>query len=403
MVAPLAGIRVLEVASWLAAPSAAALMADMGAAVIKVEPPGGEAYRYSAFRAIESDVPVQTTYAFELDNRGKRSVTVDLGKPGAGTIIERLVQQADVFITNLIQRRRVQYGLTVEALQAINPRLIYTSFSGYGIETPDADRVGFDFAAFWARAGIQSLLGEPDEPPPPCRGGQGDHTTALNLLASTLAALRLRDQTGEGQVVDVTLVGTGIWTIGTDLSGALPTRKQPVRQSRKRPLNPLRNSYRCRDGRWLMLVMAQPDRYWRQVCHALGHPEWEADARYATIEKRTENSEAFTRALDAVFATADFADWRPRLDAANLIWAPVAELPDVMEDPTLRALGSFSPVEHPLLGSFETLSAPFRIQGADIAVRGPAPAPGEHTSDILDELGFDAEAVADLANSGVFG
>jgi len=403
MVAPLAGIRVLEVASWLAAPSCAALMADMGADVIKVEPPGGDAYRHSASRAIDGAADLQTTYAFELDNRGKRSITVNLGAPGAAQVIGRLVERADIFITNLIQPRRLNYSLTVADLRALNPRLIYVSFSGYGAETPDAHRAGFDFAAFWARGGVQALLGEPDAPPPPCRGGQGDHTTALNLLASTLAALRLRDLTGEGQTVEVTLVGTGLWTVGSDLSGVLQTRRQPERHDRARPQNPLRNSYRCRDGKWLMLVMAQPDRYWPHLCRALDRPEWISDPRFDSLRKRSESSAALTAELDAIFGAADYAAFPPKLDAAGLIWAPVAELPDVIDDPTVRALGSFSPVTHPRLGSFETLSAPFRIEGADIAVRGPAPSPGEHTADVLAEIGFGDEEVATFATDGVFG
>ncbi len=403
MPAPLEGIRVLEVANWLAAPGAAALMADMGADVIKIEPPGGEAYRHSVDRAIASDVKLQTTYAFELDNRGKRSMTIDLAAFGARAVMHKLVAGSDIFITNLIQPRRVQFGLTDDALLAINPRLIYTSFSGYGTDGPEAGRAGFDYAAFWARSGIQSLLGEPGEPPPPCRGGQGDHTTALNLLASTLAALRLRDITGEGQIIDVTLLGTGIWTIATDMSGALPARTQPAKQDRTRAPNPLRNSYVCGDGKWLMLVMAQPDRFWGPLCRILDKPEWEHDPRYDSLASRAQNTVELTQAIDRVLASADRDHWAAKFDAANLIWAPVLELPEVIEDSTVRSLGTFSEINHPALGRFETLSAPFRIRGADISVRGPAPDPGQHTDALLDEMGFDSDQIADLAAAGVFG
>jgi crotonobetainyl-CoA:carnitine CoA-transferase CaiB-like acyl-CoA transferase len=348
-------------------------------------------------------VKLHTTYAYELDNRGKRSITLDLGAEGSRVVMQELVSQADVFITNLIPRRRAQFGLTEETLLAVNPRLVYASVSGYGTEGPEADRAGFDYAAFWARSGIQSLLGEPDAPPPPCRGGQGDHTTALNLLASVLAGLRLRDMTGEGQVVDVTLVGTGLWTIATDLSGALPTGTQPARPDRTRPPNPLRNSYRCADGKWLMLVMAQPDGYWPAFCRALEHPEWQNQPEYDSLSSRMQNSARFTSLLDETFATADRETWARRLDAEGLIWAPVQELPDVIDDPTIRGLGSFSTVEHPAIGSFETVSAPFHIKGADIAVRGPAPDPGQHTTEILDALGFDSDQIAEFAAGGAFG
>ncbi|HEX5368115.1 MAG TPA: CoA transferase [Dehalococcoidia bacterium] len=403
MVAPLSGVRVLEVANWLAAPGAAALMADLGADVIKVEPPGGEAYRYSVDRALSTGMKLQTTYAFELDNRGKRSLTLDLAASGSSEVLQKLVVGSDIFVTNLIPRRRKQFGVTEDELLKLNPRLVYASVSGYGTEGAEADRAGFDYAAFWARSGIQSLMGEPNDAPPPCRGGQGDHTTALNLLAATLAALRMRDLTGEGQVVDVTLLATGIWTIATDMSGALPTHTQPPKVERAQPPNPLRNSYLCADGRWLMLVMAQPDRYWAALCKALGHPEWENDPRYDSLASRGRNSLEFTREMEAVFATATRAEWALRLDHAGLIWAPILELPDVIDDPTVQSLGVFSEIEHPGLGKIETVSTPFQIRGADIRVRGRAPDPGAQTSDILAELGFSEDQVAELATSGAFG
>lgn len=403
MPAPLEGIRVVEVANWLAAPSAAALMADLGADVIKVEPPGGDVYRRYNLGAAASDAGPAVNYAFELDNRGKRSITVALTRPGGSDVVRRLAAQADVFITNLLQPRRERYGLTVEDIQSVNDQVVYVSFSGYGTEGPDAGRAGFDYAAFWARSGVMNLLGDPDAPPVLCRPGQGDHTTALNLLASTLTALRLRDMTGEGQVVDVTLVGTGVWTVGTDMSGALASRRQPPRHDRSQPANPLWNTYLCSDRRWLLLVMVQPDPYWPDFCVALGHPEWEHDARYASFEARSANSAELTAAIAATFATRDSGAWAAALDAHGLIWAPVAGLPDVAEDPTLRALGAFTKVTPAEGEPFETLSPPFRVRGADIGVRGPAPTAGEHTRVVLEQFGFAEPEVAALAAAGVFG
>jgi crotonobetainyl-CoA:carnitine CoA-transferase CaiB-like acyl-CoA transferase len=397
MRAPLEGVRVVEAASWLAAPCAAALMADLGASVVKIEPPGGDSYRHGVGRS-----PSELHPTFELDNRGKRSITIDLSRPGAGEVMRRLLSDADVFITNFIRRRQEQYGLTPEAVHAFNPRIIYASFSGYGTDGPEGDRIGFDFSAFWARGGVQALLGEPEAPPPPCRPGQGDHVTALNLLASVLAALRLRDLTGEGQTVDVTLVGTGVWSIGSDVSAALASRARPARHDRRRPPNPLRNPYRCRDGRWVMLNL-NTQNYWPGFCRAIERPQWEHDPRFATLEARAENTAQLASLLDGVFAAHDAETWHARLDRERLVWAPVAELPEVIEDKTLRALGTFTRVEHPVFGSYETLSAPFHIRGADVAVRGPAPAAGQHTLEVLADAGFDEDEVADLATQGVFG
>jgi crotonobetainyl-CoA:carnitine CoA-transferase CaiB-like acyl-CoA transferase len=403
MAAPLEGIRVVEVANWLAAPAAAALMADLGADVIKVEPPGGDVFRQFNLRSIGYDYDFATNYAFELDNRGKRSITVDVTAPGGADVIRRLAAGADVFITNLIQRRRRQYGLTVEDIQALNQRVIYVSFTGYGTEGPDANRAGFDYAAFWARSGIMGLLGDPGSSPPLCRGGQGDQTTCLNLLAATLAALRLRDMTGEGQVVDVTLLQTGLWTIGTDLSAALVARQQPPRHDRTAPPNPIWNSYRCAGGKWVLLVMPQPDPYWPPFCAMIGRPEWRSDPRYDSLLARMQNSRELTSEIEAIFAVADFETWTARLDAAGLIWAPVAQLPDVVEDATVRSLGTFTQLEHPEFGAFETMNTPFRVRGADIRPRGPAPAAGGQTHEIAQELGLGAEEIANLAAKGVFG
>jgi len=403
MTAPLEGIRVVEVANWLAAPSAAALMADLGADVIKVEPPGGDVFRGFVLRALV-DFDFKTNYAFELDNRGKRSITVALDKPGGPELVLKLVRTADVFITNLIQERRERYGLTEEAVRAVKPDIIYCSFSGYGTKGPDAWRPGFDYAAFWARTGIMGLLGEPPSPPPLCRGGQGDHTTCLNILAAVLAALIQRQKTGQGQHVEVTLQATGMWTIASDIQAALVSRKQPPRHDRTQPANPIWNSYQCADGKWVLLVMPQPDpEYWPRFCRMIGKEEWIADPRYATLLARREHSRELVAEIDRIFAEHDFAYWSRKLDEFGLIWAPVATLPEVIEDEQARAMGWFATIEDERFGSYETLSTPFKLYGADVGPRGRAPNPGEHTFEILAELGIEGEELDRLATEGVIG
>lgn len=400
MVAPLDGIRVVEVANWLAAPSAAAMMCDLGADVVKVEPPEGD-----AFRAMLQGLELDHNYPFELDNRGKRSIAVALDKPGGPEVVRRLVAGADIFITNLMQPRRERYGLTVDDLRAVEPELIYVSFSGYGSEGPDAGRPGFDYTAFWARSGIWALMGDVSSPPALCRSGQGDHTTAMNLLASTLAALRLRDQTGEGQTVEVTLQRTGVWTIGADVSQVLIKGEQPDRFDHTEARNPLATSYETSDGRWIMLMMPAADAYWEPFCRMVNHEEWITDPRYAGVLARKERGRELKTKIRVIFAEADLAIWSERLDAAGLVWGPGAELPEVVADPQLRAMGAFQTVQHPdpAVGEFETLATPFQIDGADITVRGPAPEIGQHTYEVLAEIGVDSDEIADLAAGGVFG
>ncbi len=403
MLAPLSGIKVVELSNWLAAPGAAALMRDMGADVIKIEPPGGDAFRHFDISSLGYDFDFDINYAFEADNRGKRSVTVSLDRPGGPELVKRLCDDADVFITNLIQPRRERYGLGADALRERIPRLIYVSLSGYGTRGPDAARPGFDYAAFWARSGIMGALGEPSAPPPLCRGGQGDHTTSLNLLAATLAALRLRDASGQGQTVEVTLQGTGMWTIGTDLSAALIARRQPARHDFAQPSNPIWNSYETRDGRWILLVMPQPDPYWPRFCESIGESAWARDARYDSVQKRRDQSALLTRTIADRVLGQDLDYWRARLDEFGIIWAPVASIPEVVADPQPREMGAIGHIDHPTAGRFETLNTPFTIEGADIAIRGPAPQPGEHTYEVLAELGVGDDELARLAADGVLG
>ena len=389
MAAPLDGIKVLEVANWLAAPAAAALMADMGADVIKIEPPTGDIFRGFVLRSIGYDFDFPTNYGFEVDNRGKRSVVVDLDKPGGADLVRRLAADCDIFLTNLVQRRRKRYGLTFEDVIAANPKVIYASFSGYGAHGPDEDRPGFDFAAFWARSGIMSTLGEPDSAPPMCRGGQGDHTTALNILASVLAALRMRDTTGEGQHVEVTLQGTGMYTIAGDFSAALTSKKDPSRISRKTPVNPIWNTYRCADDRWILTVMPVPfPSYWPKFCQIIEKPEWADDERWNDLPKLREQTPLLVELIDEIMGTKPFAHWAKLFDEYGMIWAPVATMMDMISDPQVRQMGWITELEHPTLGTFETLNTPFRLYGSDTGARGPAPGLGDHTFEVLSAAGL---------------
>ena len=264
---PLEGVRVIELATWVAAPSATAIMADLGADVVKLEPPGGDAWRYGGAMKVPGG---KWSTPFELDNRGKRSVTIDLEHEDGPALVKRLCASADIFVTNLTAARQQRYGLTAAQVHEVAPRVVHASFTAYGLDGPDAERAGFDNAAFWARTGIMSIVGQPGTPPDMFRGGQGDHTAGLALFGAALAALRERDRSGKGQVVDASLFAAGIWTIASDYSRSLITGDQPDFRDRTAMPNPLANTYQCGDGRWLALVMPQSDRYWPALCAAGG-------------------------------------------------------------------------------------------------------------------------------------
>ena len=402
MSAPLAGITVLELANWVAAPSCAALMADLGADVVKVEPLGGDSMRGKLRQpSLPEDAP-RTDFPFHLDNRGKRSIAVDLAEPRGAQLVLELAGRADVLVTNLLPGRLERYGLGPEQVRAANPRLVYGLVTGFGSQGPESDRIAFDLTAFFGRAGIMSLVAEPDQAPPAFRPGQGDHATGLALLSAVLAALLQRERTGQGQVVETNLLHVGAWTIGCDLGAALVDRRQPTPRGRQEPISPLNTRYRCGDGVWLNLA-AHDQSAWPRFCRQVGLDELAEDERYDTARKRFRHGPELVALLDEHFATEPADHWAPRLDAAGVLWDRVATLPELLEDPQARAAGLFTEIEHPVTGAFETLAAPLSMGGGEVAVRGPAPEVGEHTREVLEAFGVATSRIAELATDGVVG
>lgn len=270
MGAPLEGMRVVEAASFVAVPSAGAVLADLGAEVIKVEVPRGEIFRRSRLKYAGYASDFSEWPAFLMDNRGKRSLALDLTDAGARDALLRLVATADIFLTNLLPGRRRKYGLDHESLLARFPRLVMGAINGYGMQGDEADRPAFDYAAYWARSGMMDAMRDVGAPPSLLRPGIGDHAAAMNLVCGLLAALRLRDADGRGRFVDVSLLETGFHVLGNDVATALVTGEPPPRHDRSAPVNPLWNSYPVADGRWILLVMVEPDRYWPKLCQAIG-------------------------------------------------------------------------------------------------------------------------------------
>jgi len=398
---PLDDITVIEVANWVAAPSATALMADMGAAVIKIEPLGGDSMRNKLRQPRFPEGRRGTDVVFQLDNRGKRSVALDLGHQRGAAIARRLVEQADVLVTNLTPGRLERYGLGPEQLCQANPRLVYGLVTGQGSSGPERDRLAFDVTAFFGRGGVTGLLGEPGGDPVQPRPGQGDHPTGLALLSAILAALRVRDRTGQGQVVETALMRVGTWTVGVDMAAALVDHRQPSKRRRTQPISPMNTVYRCSDGAWLVLS-AHDQAAWPRVCRALGLAELAEDPRFADATARFAHAEELVGILDRRFASAPYETWAQALEGTGVIFAKVAELPEVAKDPQARAMGMFAELEHPDLGRFETLAAPFAFSRSDVSVRGLAPEVGQHTAEVLaGMLGMGDQEIADLVRAQV--
>jgi crotonobetainyl-CoA:carnitine CoA-transferase CaiB-like acyl-CoA transferase len=397
----LQGIRVVEMGIWVAGPAAAAVLGDWGAEVIKVEnPAGGDPVRALMALGIAVELPVNPS--LELDNRNKRSVTINVQNPEGSAVVRRLLRDADVFVTNLRAGALARAGLSYDAVRPANPRLIYAGLSGYGTRGPEKDRAAFDYAAFWARAGAMATLGEPQGPPPSQRPAMGDHPAGLALAGAVAAALYHRERTGVGQEIHLSLFQAGLWMMATDIETCLVTGLAPAPTGRAVP-NPLWNHYRAKDDKWFHLVMLQADRYWPGFCDAIERPDLAADERYATVITRAQHSLELIALLDTIFATRTRAEWGERFDRSNLVWGPVQGIADVVRDPQARALEAFAKVPHRTGEDIEVVKSPVEFSATPTSIRRAAPALGEHTEEVLLEHGYTWDEIAVLKEKGAIG
>lgn len=391
MTAPLSGIRVVELASFVAAPAAGALLADLGAEVIKVEVPWGELYRHSKPRLAGYDSDFALAPHFHMDNRGKRSVALDLALPQAVAALTRLVARADVLLTNMLPARLAKLGLDPSALHERQPQLIVARVSGFGPVGAEANAPAFDYSSYWARTGFMDTLHEPDAPPAFQRPGMGDHSAALALVTGILAALRQRDRGEPGQVIDVALQHIGFYITGNDTAMTLVTGQTPPRHDRRAARNPLWNHYPTQDGRWVFLVMIESDRYWPEFLRAVGLERLEHEPRFTDAVARYRNRSELIRLLDDVFGAKPLAAWQEILSSHHLIWAPVLTLEEAVADPQAEHFGSFPTVEHPTVGPFRTIAPPLQMSGHALSGITPAPELSADTEAVLRELGLPAD------------
>jgi crotonobetainyl-CoA:carnitine CoA-transferase CaiB-like acyl-CoA transferase len=382
----LAGTRVVELGVWVAGPGAGGVMADWGADVVKVEPPEGDPMR-RVFQLIAGHGQPESP-PFDLDNRGKRSVVLDLRDPAGREAAQQLVGGADVFLTNLRPEAVERLGLGPDALLEANERLVYASVSGYGLRGPDAGRAGYDVGAFWARSGVASKMVPEGDPPIDIRSGFGDHVTAMTAVAGICAALLARERTGRGQLVETSLLRTGIWCLGWDLGIQMRFGKIAPTVPRTGVMNPMVNPYQAGDGRWFWMLGLESDRHWPALLDAVGRPDLGDDERFADSRGRRKNAPGLVAELDAVFATRPRHEWTEAFDRHGVWWAPVNTLPEVLEDPQAVAVGAFVDVPGGAAGpAHRAVATPVRFGGADVGPSGPVPALGQHTDEVLGERG----------------
>jgi crotonobetainyl-CoA:carnitine CoA-transferase CaiB-like acyl-CoA transferase len=394
------GVRVIELAQWVFVPVAGALLADWGADVVHVEPKEGDPYRGLVTQGIGAERG-GVNLSLALANRGKRSIALDIRSDDGLALLHKLLASADVFLTSLRPGALARLGLDSEELRRRYPGLIYARGHGYGARGPDADMAGYDATAFWARGGMAHILTPPERDYPISqRGAMGDRNGAMALAFGVAAALLKRSRTGDGCVVDVSLLSTAMWTLSSDLLAVLGGDDPKPASGRGPHVNPLVGVYRTKDGRHVQLVFLQPDRYWPDFCRAVGRLDWLEDARFVDMASRREHGEALVAELDLEFANHTFSEWKEILSGLDAPWAPMQSVAELLDDVQVQANGYVGDVVVDGETTYRLPAVPVQFDGCPPPMRR-APEHGEDTEALLLELGCAWEEISTLRESGV--
>lgn len=391
------GLKVIDCASYIAAPGAATILADFGADVIKVEPVGGDMYRRLA--GTEGQPAASENFAWLMANRSRRGLALNLATPEGAEVLRRLVAGADVFITNAPFPARRRLGIDYETLAQLNQRLIYASFSAYGETGPEADKPGFDSNAWWSRSGLMDQVrAQYDMPPARSVPGMGDNPSAVSLYGAIVTALYRRERTGEGGLASSFLLANGLWSNSYLAQARLCGAEIPRRLPREQAPNPLMNHYETADGRWLLVSLLNPQVQWPVFAERIGLGHLAEDPRFAGIADRSRNNRELIGLIDAAIRHKTLAEWRAILDGHGLTFGFVATLDDMLDDEQMRASGALVPLDGEAL---LTVNSPVFVAGAPKQPPRRAPDIGEHSDEVLAELGYDAATIADLRARGI--
>ena len=400
---PMEGVKVVEVAMWGFVTSAGAVLADWGADVLKVEhaeqgDPQRGLRRTGSF-VVEGDLNVN----FEHPNRGKRSLGLDMSVASGRAVLESLVRDADVFLTSLLPSARRRFDIDVDAIRAINPNIIYARGSALGTKGEESERGGYDMTAFWCRAATAASITPPDidgmiTPPAPA---YGDTISGTNLAGGIAAALFARERNGEPSVVDVSLLGSGLWSMGMAIDASLLSDKAWVapRTGTHAGGNPLTGLYKTADDRYVSLVMLQPTKYWADVCHHIDRPELAEDPRFATQADLDANAEVAIEIITTAIATRPLPEWTERFATLKGPWAPVQDTLQAGADAQIRSNGYIAEVTSDDGSTYELVTNPVQFDEADTLLRR-APLFAEHTDQVLADLGLDEEQILQLKIDG---
>jgi crotonobetainyl-CoA:carnitine CoA-transferase CaiB-like acyl-CoA transferase len=400
MAGPLDGVRVVEITMFQQGPVAGTKLGDLGADVIKVEPPTGDPAR-GFMRIIGTQVGLKgRNYYFENQNRNKRSIVLDMRMETGMEIFLKLIDRADVFVTNMSIEAPIKMGISPEALLKRNPRLIYAQASGWGRKGPDANELSFDYTGI-GRSGLMMSSGERGTPPAQILPGLGDELGGMVCAWGVCIALYAREKTGKGQVVDTSLMGSLMCMESLVLSAPAILGQEFPREIRAEAGNPIYNHYKAKDDKWFILAHLQPDRYWPNVCRALGMPELENDPRFNSIEARGENRKELIAIMDKKFATKTRAEWFEIFKKEGIIHTPIQTSTEVVNDPQALANNYVVWFDHPVLGKTKMIGFPWDFSKTPASIRREPPEFGQHTEEILLELGYTWDDITKLKDEKV--
>jgi crotonobetainyl-CoA:carnitine CoA-transferase CaiB-like acyl-CoA transferase len=392
------GVKVVELAEHGFVPSCGATLADWGADVVKIERPTGDPLRGIMGAGLVADTG-DFNFLFELYNRNKRGITLDLRVPDGRAAFDRLIEPADVLITSFLPPARAKLGITPEELWKVNPRLVYAKGQGQGQRGPDADQGGFDSVSYWSRGGVGHILTAPGAPLVMPRGAFGDAPSGAMLAGGVAAALFQRERTGKGSVVDVALLAMAVWQIGTDLTATTITREEPRGLDAAKALpNPLVGPYATSDHRWMMFSMLDDERHWAPTCRAIGKGEWIDDPRFVDTAARAEHADELHAMVVEQIETFTLPEIVGRLAAEDTIFSTLASPLEVIDDPQVVENGYLA--RHPGHPTARLATAPMQFDDEMVEVRRGAPGLSEHTDEVLGDLGYTAAELTQLRDAG---
>jgi len=391
----LEGYRVIDLTQYGVGPTATGLLAQWGAEVIHLESTHG------AIDRGHNGPDGGFSCWWQQPNMNKKSLTLDLNQKKGREVLHKLVATSDIFAANLRPYELEKFELQYNTLKNINPKIIYAIFNGYGMNGPDRDKPGYDTPTYFARSGLMHLMSGSDGVPVWPRAGAGDIPTGMYYACGMLVALLARERFGIGQEMYISLFAAGVWSLPIDIGEALAFHKDGEIVRRETAQNPISNSYRTSDGRWIIMYNMQSDRFWKPFCQAIERLDLENDPRFNSSANRARNNVTLIKILDEVFASKTFEEWKKQLANSRLIWEPVQKPTEVINDPQARANGFFESFNFPEYGPYELIKPPQRLSETPPTFRTPAPGLGQHNEELLQELGYSREDITALREQKV--